>query len=97
MSWYFTEFVNSNPRSSAHFHKPNIKKVYKGVHSSRCFGPIVWVTMVPEKIKSITTFLELKRELNVCRSQCTLTECRSYTSRRAGVVIHRAASWPEWN
>ena len=41
--------VNSNPRSSGHFHRPNIKTVYKGDHSLRCFSPIVWDTMVSEK------------------------------------------------
>ena len=46
---------NTNPRSSAHFHRPNVNKVYKGEHSLRYFGPIVWDNMIPEKIKSIST------------------------------------------
>ena len=42
---------NTNPRSSAHFHRPNVNNIYKGEHSLRYFGPIVWDNMIPEKIK----------------------------------------------
>ena len=54
---------NANPRSSAYFYRPNVNKVYKGEHSLRYFGPIVWDIMVPEKIKSLSTLVEFKREI----------------------------------
>ena len=54
---------NANPRSSAYFHRPNVNKVYKGEHSLRYFGPIVWDIMLPEKIKSLSTLEEFKREI----------------------------------
>ena len=43
---------NSNPRSDAYFHRPNVNTVSKGEYSLRCFGPIVRDSMVPSNIKS---------------------------------------------
>ena len=70
--------VNSNPRSSSYFHRPNVTTVYKGEYSLRSFGPIVWDNMVPEEIKAISTLEEFKNKIskwvtNNC--PCRLCKC----------------------
>ena len=78
---------NTNPRSSAHFHRPNVNKVYKGEHSLRYFGPIVWDNMIPEKIKSISTLTEFKREIiDWVPENCKCRLCRDYIPN-LGLVI----------
>ena len=51
---------NTNPKSSASFRRPNVNTVYKGEYSLRSFGPIVWDSLVPEKIKAISTLEEFR-------------------------------------
>ena len=38
-------------------------KVYKGQHSLRIFGPIVWNTMLPEKLKDCSNLTEFKNSI----------------------------------
>ena len=42
------------------FVRPPIKKVYKGENSLRNFGPVVWNTMLPEKLKICSSLSEFK-------------------------------------
>ena len=60
---------NNNPRLCAHFYRPNVNKVDKGEHFLRYFGPIVWGTMFPEKIQSLSTSEKFKTEISGCVSR----------------------------
>ena len=42
------------------FARPPIKKIYKGENSLRNFGPVVWNTMLPEKLKICSSLPEFK-------------------------------------
>ena len=45
--------INYAGRSEKSFFIPNVNSEYNGKNSIRYFGPIVWDTMLPDKLKSI--------------------------------------------
>ena len=61
------------------FGRPNVNKVYKGENSLRNFGPIVWNTMLPKKLKECSSLAQFKSSIkswipNNC--PCRLCTCR---------------------
>ena len=72
---------NNNLRSDAYFHRPNVNSVYKGEHSLRSFGPIVWDTMVPAELKKILALDKFKTEVNAwVPSNCLCRLCRDWVT-----------------
>ena len=70
---------NTNPRSDSCFHRPNVNTVYKGEHSLRSFGPIVWDTMIPEEVKKITSLADFKVKISKwVPSSCPCNLCKVY-------------------
>ena len=53
IKYHFSKRCSS--KSKATFESPNINTVYKGEYSLRWFGPIVWDSMIPEKISHFLT------------------------------------------
>ena len=49
-------FQRGGRKSGASFLRPQIDSVHKGEESFRWFGPIVWDTMLPDNIKTISDF-----------------------------------------
>ena len=81
--------VNTNSRSNAYFHRPNVNKVYKGEHSIRYFGPLVWDTMVPERLKTISIYDEFKREITKwVPDNCLCRICKEYVSNLGFVALY---------
>ena len=50
-------------RMGEKFVRPKVNKVYKGENSLRSFGPIVWNTMLPNKLKVCSNLAEFKNSL----------------------------------
>ena len=75
-------------RSNASFQRPNVKSVYKGGQSLRSFGPIVWDTMVPTNLKSITDFAKFKKYIkDWVPNNCTCRLCQDYVSNLGFVTL----------
>ena len=61
------------------FERPNVDSVKKGDRSWRTFGPIVWNTMIPEKLKTCQTLDDFKNSIKLCRrGNCTSELCKTY-------------------
>ena len=61
------------------FARPNVNKVYKGENSLRYFGPIVWNTMLPEKLKTCASLAEFKRLIKSwIPNNCPCRLCKLY-------------------
>ena len=61
------------------FARPNVNTVYKGEHSLRSFGPIVWNKMLPEKYKVCTTLSEFKNSIKTwIPNNCPCILCKNY-------------------
>ena len=61
------------------FARPNVNTVYKGENSLRSFGPVVWNTMLPEKLKSCSTLTEFKNSIKSwVPSNCPCRLCKNY-------------------
>ena len=61
------------------FLRPNVNTVYNGEHSLRGFGPILWNTMLPEKLKdseSLEKFKECIKSWTPENCNCKL--CKIY-------------------
>ena len=61
------------------FLRPNVDTVHNGEHSLRSFGPILWNTMLPKKIKdseSLEKFKECIKSWTPENCNCTL--CKNY-------------------
>ena len=66
-------------RSGDTFTRPNVSSVYKGEQSLRCFGPIVWNSMLPEKLKSCQSLGEFKNQIKSWRpDNCPCKLCKTY-------------------
>ena len=74
--------------SKASFLKPKINKVYKGELSLRSFGPIVWDTMVLEKLKKISNLANFKEEISTWRPKnCVCRLCKDYVQNLGFVTL----------
>ena len=73
---------NENPkgtRSGDTFARPNVDTVKKGERSLRNFGPLVWNTMLPEKVKQCSSLEEFKSSIKSwIPENCPCELCRTY-------------------
>ena len=61
------------------FTRYKVNKVYKGQHSLRIFGPIIWNTMLPVKIKDCSNLAEFKNSiLSWIPKNCPCRLCKHY-------------------
>ena len=75
-------------KTNSIFHRPKVKSVYKGIMSLRCFGPIVWDTMVPEKLKKITDLTDFKKGITLwVPDNCPCRLCKEYIQHLGFVSI----------
>jgi hypothetical protein len=65
--------------NTTQFERPNVDSVKKGDRSLRTFGPIVWNTMLPEKLKSCKSLDDFKNSIKDWRPEnCSCELCRTY-------------------
>ena len=50
------------------FLRPNVDTVHNGEHSLRGFGPVLWNTMLPEKLKDSGVFGKIQRMYKILDS-----------------------------
>ena len=56
-----------------------INSKFNGENSIRYFGPVVWDTMLPDKLKSIQTIEKFKTDIKKwIPTNCPCTLCREY-------------------
>ena len=68
-----------NTRSNASFSRPNITSVYKGEHSLRCYGPIVWNYMLPDNLKTCSNLVDFKELIKTwIPENCPCKLCKDY-------------------
>ena len=61
------------------FLRPNVDTVHKGEHSLRSFGPILWNTMLPDKLKDCTSLDNFKECIKTWTPEnCNCTLCKTY-------------------
>ena len=66
-------------RSGDTFARPNVNSVKKGERSLRNYGPIVWNTLLPEKMKRCSTLEEFKFAIKSwIPEKCPCELCRTY-------------------
>ena len=79
---------NTNPKTNDVFHRPNVNSVYKGEHSVRNFGPIVWDHMVPNEIKALATLEEFKTKIKSWQPEnCPCRLCKTYVHQVGFVTL----------
>ena len=76
----FTHKVNQKgTRSGDTFDRPNIDSVKKGDRSLRSFGPIVWNTMIPEKLKHCESLDDFQSSIKSWKPEnCPCELCKTY-------------------
>ena len=60
------------------FQRPNVNKVNKGEQSLHSFGPILWNTMLPEKLKECSSLEEFKESIKLWVPDCNCKICKNY-------------------
>ena len=85
----FTQKDNQKgTRSGATFVRPNINSVKKGDRSLRSFGPIVWNTMLPDKLKQCESLDEFKDSIRSWKpDNCHCELCKTYVQGLGYVVL----------
>ena len=80
--------VHSTSKSKAKFHRPNVNSVSNGEQSLRCFGPIVWDTMIPESIKNISELNNFKKTISAwVPNNCPCRLCKDYIPNLGFVTL----------
>ena len=70
---------NKGTRSGDTFLRPNVDTVKMGDRSLRSFGPIVWNTMLPEKLKACKSLNEFRAGIKSWVPQnCPCELCKTY-------------------
>ena len=70
---------NKGTRSGDTFARPNVNSVYKGDHSIRSFGPIVWNVMLPDRLKTCESLSEFKSNIKSwVPENCPCRLCKTY-------------------
>ena len=88
-----TEFFSHNgnikgTRSGDTFARPNVDTVKKGDRSLRSFGPIVWNTMLPEKLKASPSLDDFKNSIKSwIPENCSCELCKTYVQGIGYVVL----------
>ena len=81
-------YFNNNQNVKKDFLRPNVKSEYKGKLSLRYFGPVVWDYMLPENLKTITTFEKFKTEIKKwVPENCPCRLCKTYISQVGFVKV----------
>ena len=85
----FTQKVNhKGTRSGDTFGRPNSNTVKKGDRSLQSFGPIVWNTMLPEKLKQWESLSEFKTSINSWKpDNCPCELCKTYVQGLGYVIL----------
>ena len=79
---------DTNSKSGKDFFGAKVKTEYKGKHSLRYFGPLVWDYMLPENLKAITSIDEFKIEVRKwVPESCPCRLCKTYVSQIGFVKI----------
>ena len=66
-------------RSGDTFDRPNVNSVKKGDRSLRSFGPIVWNTMLPDKLKQCKCLSEFQIAIKSWQpGNCPCELCKTY-------------------
>ena len=81
MKEIFGEILVSSTRNGTKFLRHKVNTVYKGENSLRCFGPVVWNTLLPTNLKFCTSLGEFKNAIKswVPRN-CPCRLCKDYIS-----------------
>ena len=70
---------NKGTRSGDTFLRPNVDTVKMGDRSLRSFGPIVWNTMLPEKLKACKSLNEFRTGIKSwVPHNCPCELCKTY-------------------
>ena len=68
-----------SPKAGDSFEVPHVDSVKKGDRSLRTFGPIVWNTMLPEKLKTCKNLDDFKNSIKSWRPEnCKCELCKTY-------------------
>ena len=80
MKEIFTYISNDKgTRTGDTFARPNVDTVYKGEQSLRHFGPIVWNTMLPKRLKDCKSLDEFKNGIKSWLPEnCPCKICKTY-------------------
>ena len=89
MKEIFTHKENiKGTRSGDTFARPNVDSVKKGDRSLRNFGPIVWNTMLPEKLKACQSLDDFKNSIKSwIPENCCCELCKKYIQGIGYVVL----------
>ena len=80
--------IGHTTRMGDKFFRPNVEKVNKGEHSLRNYGPVLWNTMLPEKIKNCSNLGEFKNYIKSWVPEyCPCTLCKTYVNGLGYVTI----------
>ena len=60
------------------FNRPNVNKVNTGEQSLRCYGPIVWNTMLPKELKDCPSLENFKESIKTWVPDCHCKICKTY-------------------
>ena len=76
-------------KSGASFLRPQINSVHNGEQSFRSFGPVVWDTMLPDNIKTISNLEEFKEVIkDWVPANCLCRLCRDYIPNLGFVTLY---------
>ena len=80
--------IQTRTRSKASYRRPHVNTVYFGEQSIRSFGPIVWDSMLPGNLKTITSLEEFKQKISEwVPKNCACRLCKKYVqNQRAGIT-----------
>ena len=87
---FVTNTDQVNTRGNPDFVRPRNNTVSYGQQSIRCFGPIVWDSMLPEDIKKSTNLVHFKQQIKAWIPQnCRCRLCIEYIPNLGFVDIHQ--------
>ena len=76
-------------RSGRTFSRPNVDTVKKGDRSLRCFGPIVWDTMLPDDLKRCASLDKFKDSIRSWKpNNCPCELCKVYVQGLGYTVLY---------
>ena len=90
MKEIFSHKVNQKgTRSGDTFDRPNVDSVKKGDRSLRSFGPIVWNTMLPNKLKQCESLSEFQSSIKSWKpDNCPCELCKTYVQGLGYVALY---------
>ena len=71
--------IERNTRSGTAFTRPNVRSVERGDRSLRSFGPIVWNSMLPDRLKDCDSLDLFKQSIKSWKpANCPCELCKVY-------------------